>query len=215
MQHYSAAHIDTHMGNARRIISADEKDQVAGPCVGRGYRGGNIVEPLGSQPARIADAALRQRPGHEAGAIKRSVWIAAAPDIGIANVLLRLGNERRKGFILQGGRRDIIGGGRFGVLVYIAGAWEQIFPVPQRCHIDRIQGKCFLVHDVDRHMGKVEVFQLYLADIVVIRYFHVIVVSFAVCPRLRPIAHLHFHCLRQDVLLFKRAFAVPPEPRRW
>ena len=42
--------------------SADEKDQVAGSCVGRGYRGGNIVEPLGSQPARIADAALRQHP---------------------------------------------------------------------------------------------------------------------------------------------------------
>ena len=80
VQHFSAAHIDTHMGNARRIVSADEKDQVAGPCVGRGYRGGNIVEPLGSQPARIADAALRQHPGHEAGAIKRSVWIAAAPE---------------------------------------------------------------------------------------------------------------------------------------
>ena len=52
-------------------------------------------------------------------------------------------------------------------------------------------------------MGKVEVFQLHLADIVVVRYFHVIVVSFAVCPCLRPIAHLHFHGLRQDVLLFK------------
>ena len=52
-------------------------------------------------------------------------------------------------------------------------------------------------------MGKIEVFQLHLADIVVVRYFHVIVVSFAVCPCLRPIAHLHFHGLRQDVLLFK------------
>ena len=153
MQHFSAAHIDAHMGNARRIVSTDEKDQVTGSCVGRGYRGGNIVESLGSQPARIADAALRQRPGYEAGAIKRSVRIAAAPDIGISDVLLRLGNERRKGFIFQCGRRDIIGGGRFGVLIYIAGAGKQIFPVSQRCHIDRIQGKCFLVHDVDRHMG--------------------------------------------------------------
>ena len=44
MQHFSAAHIDTHMGNARCIVSADEKDQVARSCVGRGYRGGNIVE---------------------------------------------------------------------------------------------------------------------------------------------------------------------------
>ena len=203
MQHFSAAHIDTHMGNARCIVSADEKDQVAGSCVGRGYRGGNIVEPLGSQPARIADAALRQHPRHEAGTIKRSVWIAAAPDIRIANVLLRFGNERRKGFIFQCRGRDIIGGGRFGVLVHIAGAGEQIFPVSQRCHIDRIQGKRFFVHDVDRHMGKVEVFQLHLADIVVIRHFHVIVISLAVCPCLRSIAYLHFHCLRQDVLLFK------------
>ena len=52
-------------------------------------------------------------------------------------------------------------------------------------------------------MGKVEVFQLHIANIVVVWYFHVIVVSFAVCPCLRPIAHLHFHGLRQDVLLFK------------
>ncbi len=88
MQHFSTAHIDTHMGNARCIVSADEKDQIAGSCVGRGYRGGNIVESLGSQPARITDAALRQHPGHEAGAIKRSVRIAAAPDIRIADVLL-------------------------------------------------------------------------------------------------------------------------------
>ena len=71
-----------------------------------------------------------------------------------------------KGFIFQCGRRDIIGGGRFGVLIYIAGAGEQIFPVSQRCHIDRIQGKRFFVHDVDRHMGKIEVFQPHLADIV-------------------------------------------------
>ena len=52
-------------------------------------------------------------------------------------------------------------------------------------------------------MGKVEVFQFYLADIVVIGYFHVIVISLAVCPCLRPIAYLHLHGLRQDVLLFK------------
>ena len=52
-------------------------------------------------------------------------------------------------------------------------------------------------------MGKVEVFQLHIANIVVVWYFHVIVVSFAVCPCLRPIAYLHLHGLRQDILLFK------------
>ena len=52
-------------------------------------------------------------------------------------------------------------------------------------------------------MGKVEAFQLHIANIVVVWYFHVIVISLAVCPCLCPIAHLHFHGLRQDVLLFK------------
>ena len=60
---------DTHMGNARCIVSADEKDQVARSCVGRRYRGGNIVKSLRPKPSCIADAALRQRPGYEAGAI--------------------------------------------------------------------------------------------------------------------------------------------------
>lgn len=138
MQHFPTAYINAYMGNTRRIVSADEKDQVAGLCVGSGYRGGNVVKSLGAQPARIADTALRQHPGHEAGAIKRSVWIAAALDIRIADVLLRLRNKRRKGFIFQCRGRDIIGTGRFGVLVHIAGAGEQIFPVSQRCQIDRI-----------------------------------------------------------------------------
>ena len=80
MQHFSAAHIDTHMGNARCIVSADEKDQVAGSCVGRGYRGGNVVEPLGSQPARIADTALCQHPGYEDGSwIKKIVFNFPVP----------------------------------------------------------------------------------------------------------------------------------------
>ena len=78
MDHHGIADVDSHMANARSIVCPDEKHEVARLRVGN--RGGNIVEPLGSQSARIADAALRQRPGYEAGAIKRSVRIAAAPE---------------------------------------------------------------------------------------------------------------------------------------
>ena len=80
MDHHIVANIDTHMADTGGIIRSGEKHQIARFDVGRGYRGGNIVESLGSQPARIADATLRQHPGHEAGAIKRSVRIAAAPE---------------------------------------------------------------------------------------------------------------------------------------
>ena len=46
MQHFPAAHIDTHMGYAGCIVSAHKKDQVAGPRVCGGYRGGNVIKPL-------------------------------------------------------------------------------------------------------------------------------------------------------------------------
>lgn len=86
VQHFPAAHIDTHMGYPRCIVSAYKKDQVARPRVCGGYRGGNVVKPLGSQSARVADAAFRQRPGYEPGTVKGSVGIAAAPDISCSVV---------------------------------------------------------------------------------------------------------------------------------
>lgn len=53
MDHHSSAHIDTHMGNAGGIIGAFEKDQVAGFCLGAGYRGTDVVKPLGAEPPHI------------------------------------------------------------------------------------------------------------------------------------------------------------------
>ena len=48
MQHHPVTHIDTHMGHAGCVVGAHEEHQIAG--LGVGYRGGNIVEPLGAQP---------------------------------------------------------------------------------------------------------------------------------------------------------------------
>ena len=101
MQHDPAAHIDTHMGDPRRIVGANEKYKVAGFRVGGRYRGGNVIEALGSQPSGIAKAAVGQHPGNKPGTVERGIGIAAAPDIGIANILFRLRDQGCKGFILQ------------------------------------------------------------------------------------------------------------------
>ena len=54
MQHDPAAHINTHMGNARCIIGTHKEHQISGTGIGRRYRGGNVVKSLGSQPSGIA-----------------------------------------------------------------------------------------------------------------------------------------------------------------
>ena len=48
VQHHPITHIDAHMGHPGCIVGAHEEHQIAG--LGVGYRGGNIVEPLGAQP---------------------------------------------------------------------------------------------------------------------------------------------------------------------
>ena len=77
MDHHPVPHIDTTVGNAACIIGALKKDQIAG--AGRAGGGADVVEPLGPQAAHIP-AGVIDHPGYEAGAIKRSVRIAAAPE---------------------------------------------------------------------------------------------------------------------------------------
>ena len=69
MDHHSTAHIDTHMGNARRVIGADKEDQVARFCLGTGYRGADIVKPLSPQSPHIPPGMIDD-PRHEPGAVK-------------------------------------------------------------------------------------------------------------------------------------------------
>ncbi|CAN4005357.1 hypothetical protein BFDFBN_BFDFBN_01170, partial [Dysosmobacter welbionis] len=55
--------------------------------------------------------------------------------------------------------------------------------VAQHRHIRCVHGKLFLRHDVDRDVGEIEVFELHVADVVVIRDAIGFRVRVAVCVR--------------------------------
>ena len=84
MQHHPVAHIDAYMGHAGCVVGAHEEHQITG--LGVGYRGGNVVEPLGAQPPGIAQATVGQHITDKAAAIERSAGAAATPHIGITQV---------------------------------------------------------------------------------------------------------------------------------
>ena len=78
MQHHSIAHINTHMGDTAGVIGAHEKHQVA--RLGIGYRGGDIVEPLGAQPPGVAQPGIGQHIADEAGTVEGGLRAAPAPE---------------------------------------------------------------------------------------------------------------------------------------
>ena len=51
-------------------------------------------------------------------------------------------------------------------------------------------------------MGKVEVFQIHMKNVIVVGYFNLILVALAVRPRFGAVAGFRFDGLGQDVLLF-------------
>ena len=53
VDHHSVTHIQPHMGGPGGVISPLEKDQVAGPGVLAGNRGGDVQKPVGGQPPHI------------------------------------------------------------------------------------------------------------------------------------------------------------------
>ena len=91
----------------------------------------------------------------------------------------------------------------------IAGRGEQIRPVSQRGHIQGIHGKLLLGHHVNRDVGEIEVFQRDIADVIVVRHLHLIVVALAVRPGNGTVAHLHHHILGQNVLAVKEVLQRP------
>ena len=91
----------------------------------------------------------------------------------------------------------------------IAGRWEQIGTVPQRGHIQGVHGKLLLGHHVNRDVGKVEVFQRDIADVIVVRHRHLIVVALTVRPCDRAVAYLDNHILSQNVLAVKKVLQRP------
>ena len=59
-------------------------------------------------------------------------------------------------------------------------------------------------------MGEIEVFQRDIADVIVVRHLHLIVVALAVRPGNGTVAHLHHHILGQNVLAVKEHLERPP-----
>ena len=76
VEHPSVAHIDAYMRNARRVIGSCEENQITG--LGVVGWGGNVVEPLGSQPSKVP-ATLVVNIADEARTIKRGGGTAPAP----------------------------------------------------------------------------------------------------------------------------------------
>ena len=133
-------------------------------------------------------------PRHKAGAVKGGGGRAAAPDIGIAQVLLRLLYHGGELFILQRIRGYLIPLIICAIEIHIVRSGEQVGPVAQRGHIHGVHGELVLRHGVDRHMGEVEVFQRDGADVVGVFLCFIFTVRICDCSR----AGLGGDGLRQD-----------------
>ena len=129
VQHFPASCIDTYMRNTRCVIGAYKENEITGLGIGRRYRGTGIEQSLGTGSSHIPDTACGHRPADETGTVEGGVGIAAAPDIGIANILFCFCYQRSKGFILQCRGWNLLDGGRRGVFGYIEAVGEQILPV--------------------------------------------------------------------------------------
>ena len=109
MDHHPVTHINPYMGHRpRAVIGSREKDNV--PRFGFGGRNNRalIVNALRCGTGQVVNAAVGKDPADKAAAIKAGGWVRAAPNIGVAQVLLRFGNQRGKGRVGQGFTGDLI-----------------------------------------------------------------------------------------------------------
>lgn len=53
MDHHIVADVDTHMADARGIVSSGEEYQIARFDIGGGYRSADVAKSLRAQPAHI------------------------------------------------------------------------------------------------------------------------------------------------------------------
>ena len=207
MEHPAVTHIDAHMRNTRCVIGADKEHQITG--AGAARSGADVIKALRPQPPE-APAALIVDIADEAGAVKGCGRTAAAPHIGETEIFFRFFQNGGKGFIIQIGLRDFMLRRAVGdVFPDIAGRGKQIGAVPQRGHIQGVHGKLLLGHHVNRDVGEVEVFQRDIADVIVVRHLHIVVVALAVRPCDRAVAHLDNHILSQNVLAVKEVLQRP------
>lgn len=102
MEHHIVAHIDTHMGRAGGVIGALEEHQIARSDIGGGHPRTELAQSLRAQPAEApAHAAVIVDIADKAGAVERGGGRAAAPDVGVAEILLRLLDDGGELRVLQ------------------------------------------------------------------------------------------------------------------
>ena len=91
VDHHPASNVNAHMGCPIGVIGALKEDDVSGLC-GAGRDDGELsAKGFRIQPAVVpAVAAVVDDPAHKTGAVKGRGRTAAAPDIGIPQIFLRL-----------------------------------------------------------------------------------------------------------------------------
>ena len=100
MDHHIVADVDTHMADTGGIIRSGEKHQIARFDVGRGYGRTDIAKSLRAQPAHIPTGMIDD-PTDEARTVKRGGGTAAAPNVGVAEILFRFLDDGGKYLIVQ------------------------------------------------------------------------------------------------------------------
>ena len=182
------------MGRACGVVGLFKENKVAGTGAFRGNIGAHAPQPLRAQPAEApVQAAVVVDIRNEAGAVEGGGGRAAAPDVGVAQILFRflddggelLIRQRFRGYLVL----LILG---VVVPVHIRGAGEQVGAVAQHAHIHGVHGELIVGHDMHRHMGEVEVFQLHMADIVGVGNLRLVLVALQIAVFVGVIADMRF-----------------------
>ena len=97
------------MADTGGIVGSGEKHQIARFDVGRGYGRTDIAKPLRAQSAHIPTGMIDD-PTDEARTVKRGGGTAAAPNIGVAEILFRFLDDGGKYLIVQRLRGNVVVG---------------------------------------------------------------------------------------------------------
>ena len=71
-KHHIVAHIDSHMGNARRVVGANKEDEIPRLHISAGNRRTDIVKPLRTKPPSVDKSAVCEDIADESRTVKGS-----------------------------------------------------------------------------------------------------------------------------------------------
>ena len=140
VQHHPVAHIDAAMRDAGDIRAhrALKEHNVSGLRLVIRHGAAQAAQPLGPQPAGVADAADREYIRDKAGAVEAGFRACTAPDIRIADVLGRFLHQRgERGIGIQGFLRNVVEGW-FAEWYCIRIAGEDALHVAMRSHVSAV-----------------------------------------------------------------------------